>query len=114
MEKADSLFNVQQSSARKPTPQQWQWATTIMDLEYFEADQISLEDETDVCEKASSDMPEIFADVSGVDTDPFAKPSQNESIEALGTDSTGELGGKLTQDAFNHVESLTSSQMGKF
>jgi len=56
----------------------------------------------------------LSADVSGVDTDPFAKPSQNESIEALGTDSTGELGGKLTQDAFNHVESLTSSQMGKF
>ena len=85
-----------------------------MDLEYFEADQISLDDETDVCEKASSDMPETSAGMRGVDTNPFGKPSHIESTVALVTDCTGELGGKLTQEAFDHVESLTSSQIGKF
>ena len=36
--KAESIFDIRRGSSQKPTPIQWHWAQTMMDLDYVEAD----------------------------------------------------------------------------
>ena len=116
-EKADSLFNLAQSSRHsKPTPQQWQWARMMTDLDYLDgtADE---EDKTVSAEDACQGPP---SDFSSIEHDPTHPEECTDAPHLMGwyhsvlPSAALDVSVSSTQEAVEQFDSLTSSQIGTF